>query len=440
MLERRPRLNARLWRAFLLQIALISATAVAGVYLAEFAIREMLIVSALEREADYFWSRYAITAETPAPNTNSLIGYLFDKNAAEIPAEFSDLTLGIHDLKTAVGEAVVHVSETEGKRLYLVFDANNIQQLATYFGVAPLALMLVVLYSSAWVAYGLARKAVSPVVRLARLVRDINVETPDLAAFETAHLAADSDTEIEHLSHALQHLMTRVDQLIERERTFTREASHELRSPLTVIRMASENLLGRPLQDGARAMVEKIRSAAQDMEELTEALLLLAREHEGVLTTESVSVNRVVRGELARCRMIYEAKQFEFRLEEQVELEIDAAPRLLAIVLGNLLRNACAYTEAGAITLTIDGEGVTIRDSGIGMSKENLGRVFTPYFRAAQARGSGHGIGLMLVKRISDRFGWRVEIDSEPERGTQVEVRLPGARPRNRAEATFASA
>ena len=145
-------------------------------------------------------------------------------------------------------------------------------------------------------------------------------------------------------------------------------------------------------------------------------------------------------GELARCRMIYEAKQFEFRLEEQVELEIDAAPRLLAIVLGNLLRNACAYTEAGAITLTIDGEGVTIRDSGIGMSKENLGRVFTPYFRAAQARGSGHGIGLMLVKRISDRFGWRVEIDSEPERGTQVEVRLPGARPRNRSEATLASA
>ena len=218
MLERRPRLNARLLRAFLLQIALISATAVAGVYLAEFAIREMLIVSALKREADYFWSRYAITDETPAPNTNSLIGYLFDTNAAEIPAEFSNLSLGIHDLKTAVGDSVVHVSEEEGKRLYLVFDANNIQQLATYFGVAPLALMLVVLYSSAWVAYGLARKAVSPVVRLARLVRDINVETPDLAAFATTEAASGTDAEIETLSHALSHLLGRVDQLLERDR------------------------------------------------------------------------------------------------------------------------------------------------------------------------------------------------------------------------------
>ena len=427
MLKRRLRLNARLWRAFLLQIVLISATAVAGVYLAEFAIREMLIVSALEREADYFWSRYAITADTPAPNTNTLIGYVFDKDAAEIPAEFSELALGIHDLKTAVGAAVVHVSEVEGKRLYLVFDANNIQHLATYFGIAPLALMLVVLYSSAWFAFGLARKAVSPVVRLARLVQDINVETPDLAAFETSNQASGADAEIEHLSHALLHLMGRVDQLIERERNFTREASHELRSPLTVVRMAADNLLARTLDDGARGMVEKIRAASDDMVELTEALLLLAREHEGVLATETVSVNQVLRIELARCRMIYESKQLEFRLDETVALNVDTAPRLLAIVLGNLVRNACAYTDAGTIIITVETGLVTIRDSGIGMSKENLGRVFTPYFRVSQARGSGHGIGLSLVKRISDRCGWNVQIDSEPARGTQVEVHLTNA-------------
>jgi signal transduction histidine kinase len=428
MREPRRRLNARLWRAFLLQIVLISATALAGVYLAEFAIREMLIVSALKREADYFWSRYAITADTPAPNTNALIGYLFDKGAAEIPAEFSNLTVGIHDLKATVGATVVHVSEVEGKRLYLVFDANNIQQLATYFGIAPLALMLMVLYSSAWFAFGLARKAVSPVVRLARLVQDINVETPDLAAFDTSNQANGADDEIEHLSHALSHLMGRVDQLIERERNFTREASHELRSPLTVIRMAADNLLARPLDDGARNMLEKIRAAAQDMVESTEALLLLAREHEGVLATELVNVNEILRQELARCRMIYEAKQLEFLLDETVVLEMDGAPRLLAIVLRNLLRNACAYTDAGTIVITVTSGRVSIRDSGIGMSKENLDRVFTPYFRVSQARGSGHGIGLMLVRRISDRCGWIVDIDSEPSHGTQVEVSLPGAR------------
>ena len=304
--------------------------------------------------------------------------------------------------------------------------------------LAAPVLMLVVLYCSAWVAYDLARKAVSPVVRLARLVRDINVETPDLAAFATTEVASGADTEIETLSHALSHLMARVDQLIERERNFTREASHELRSPLTVILMASDNLLGRALDDGARGMVEKMRAAAQDMVELTEALLLLAREHEGALATEAVSVNQVLRQELVRCRMIYAAKQLQFRFEAKVEPELDAAPRLLAIVLGNLLRNACAYTDAGAIIIAVDSYRVTIRDSGIGMSEEHLERVFTPYFRVSQARGSGHGSGLTLVKRISDRCGWSVEIASEPERGTQVEVRLPAARVVNLPQAVLA--
>ena len=202
--------------------------------------------------------------------------------------------------------------------------------------------------------------------------------------------------------------------------------------------MASDNLLGRALDDGARGMVEKIRAAAQDMVELTEALLLLAREHEGALATEAVSVNQVLRQELVRCRMIYAAKQLQFRFEAKVELELDAAPRLLAIVLGNLLRNACAYTDAGAIIIAVDSYRVTIRDSGIGMSEEHLERVFTPYFRVSQARGSGHGSGLTLVKRISDRCGWSVEIASEPKRGTQVEVRLPAARVVNLPQAVLA--
>ena len=64
--------------------------------------------------------------------------------------------------------------------------------------------------------------------------------------------------------------------------------------------------------------------------------------------------------------------------------------------------------------------------------------MFTPYFRVSHARGSGHGIGLTLVKRISDRFGWGVDIASEPERGTRVEVRLPAARVVNAAQVVLA--
>jgi signal transduction histidine kinase len=429
MIKHRRRLNTRLWRAFILQIVLISATAVAGVFLAEFAIRELLIVSALEREADYFWSRYNIRHDTAAPNTNSFIGYLFGREATDTPEEFKGLGLGIHDFRTQVSEGVVYVSESGNMRLYLVFDANNVKQLATYFGVVPLALMLIVLYSSAWVAYGIARRAVSPVVRLARAVRDIDIETPDLEVFNAANQGRGHDAEIESLSNALQHLVARLDEFVERERTFTREASHELRSPLTVIRMASDALLNREtLDDGARAMIGKIKRSAQDMEELTEALLALARDFEGLTERESVSVNEVIEQEFARCRMIYRDIPITLDLDEKVVLLVDTPPKITGIVLGNLIRNACAYTDEGAVVVTVHADGVTIHDSGIGMSKEHLGRIFTPYFRASNARGSGHGVGLSMVKRLADRLGWRVEIQSEPNRGTQVEVVIANAR------------
>ncbi|MEE2984310.1 MAG: HAMP domain-containing sensor histidine kinase [Pseudomonadota bacterium] len=428
MNERKPRLNARLWRAFILQIVLISATAVAGVFLAEFAIRELLIVSALEREAGYFWSRYNITRDTPAPNTNTFIGYVFGRGAPDTPEEFQDLGLGIHDLTMQVGKGVVHVSESQDMRLYLIFDANNVDKLATYFGIMPLALMLIVLYCSAWVAYGIARRAVSPVVRLARAVRDIDVETADLEAFEAANQGQGHDVEIYSLSNALRHLMARVDRFVERERTFTRETSHELRSPLTVIRMASDALLNREtLGDGARSLIAKIKRSAQDMEELTEALLALARDFEGTGRRESVSINEVIEDELGRCRIIYHDAPVTLDLDETVRLVVDSPPKIAGIVFGNLIRNACAYTDKGTVIVTVHAAGVTIHDSGIGMSKEHLGRLFTPYFRASNSRGSGHGVGLSMVKRLTDRLGWSVDIQSEPNRGTLVEVTIPDA-------------
>ncbi|MEX2482023.1 MAG: HAMP domain-containing sensor histidine kinase [Gammaproteobacteria bacterium] len=425
--ERRRRLNASLWRAFVLQIVLISATAVAGVFLAEFAIRELLIVSALEREADYFWARRKISADTPAPNTNALIGYVFERNPRAIPEEFEALELGIHDVVTPIGRAVVHVSEDpKGRlRLYLVFDANNVKELATYFGIAPLALMLVVLYCSAWVAYRITRRAVSPVIRLARNVREIDLETADKTGFESVDLDR-SDEEIEVLTRALDHLLGRVNRFVERERTFTREASHELRSPLTVVRMASDNLLNRHvLEPVARSQVEKIRRAALDMQELTEILLLLARENDGKLVTERVVVNEILTQEMNRCRMLFEHKKLEWVFEDTHRLVVENSPRVVAIVFGNLLRNAGSYTDCGRIEVHIEGVRVLIRDTGRGMSREHLGEIFTPVLNRQHAQGNG--IGLSLVKRITERFDWSIEISSEPERGTSVWVTLSDA-------------
>lgn len=423
------RLNRRLWRAFVIQIVLISASAGVGVYLAEFAIREVLIVSALKREAEYFWARENIDPYTPAPNTHTLIGYLFDADLdTSYPDEFQGLGAGIHDLVTPVGKSVVHVSDNNGRQLFLVFDADNIRQLATYFGLVPLTLLLIVLYSSAWVAYRIAGRAVSPLIKLARDVRELDLEASDTVTLVNTSELKGADDEILILSHALEQLVERVNKFVERERVFTRETSHELRSPLTVIKIASEMLLARDdISDSNRATADKIQRAAKDMEELTQAFLLLARESESGPTKERICVNEIVRNEMSRCELVYREKDLHLDYIEAGRLWVSSSPKILAIVLGNLIRNACAYTEKGHVRVRVTDAKVRIEDSGIGIDDDQIKAVFSPYYRVMNARESGHGIGLSLVKRMTDRFGWPIDITSRPGHGTVVEIQFPEA-------------
>ncbi len=423
------RLNRRLWRAFVIQIVLISASAGVGVYLAEFAIREVLIVSALKREAEYFWARENIDPYTPAPNTHTLIGYLFDADLdTSYPEEFQGLGAGIHDLITPVGKSVVHVSDNNGRRLFLVFDADNIRQLATYFGLVPLTLLLIVLYSSAWVAYRIAGRAVSPLIKLAREVRDLDLEAADTVRLVNTSELKGADDEILILSHALEQLVERVNKFVERERIFTRETSHELRSPLTVIKIASETLLARDdISDANRATADRIQRAANDMEELTQAFLLLARESESGATRERVCVNDIVLNEMSRCELVYREKGLKLDYVDTGSLWVSSSPKILGVVIGNLIRNACAYTEKGHVRVRISDAKVRIEDTGIGIHDDQIKAVFSPYYRVSNARESGHGIGLSLVKRMTDRFGWTVNITSRPGHGTVVEVGFPEA-------------
>ena len=84
------------------------------------------------------------------------------------------------------------------------------------------------------------------------------------------------------------------------------------------------------------------------------------------------------------------------------------------------------YTERGAVTVTIDTGCVLVRDTGIGMSEEDLAHVFESFYRG-RSKGEGHGIGLSIVKRLSDRFGWDINIASKLGVGTTIRVGFPVA-------------
>jgi len=419
-------LGQTLGKAFLFQAVIIGAVAMLSVWAAGFVLKEVLIKQALRDEAAYFWEKRQSDPDFPLPDTRNLTGFLEGDPVHPVPDLYREFDQGFHDLETGSDFSLVHVSSTGGRSLYLLFDGENVGHLVSVFGLVPLAGVLLVLYMSAWISYRKTRRAVSPVIALAHTVQTLDLERPDTNAFRTDEFTRDVDHEVATLAEALARFADRISAFVERERNFTRDASHELRSPLTVIRIAADMLLSeQELSGPARASVMRIQRSARDMEELVEAFLLLARESDQALSRDPVQVNELLRDEVSRARELQGGDGIQINLAENADLKVIASERVLSVVFGNLIRNALSYTDQGKVEITVEVDRVRIADSGVGMQEQEVKQVFTPFYRAGDSRRGGHGVGLTIVRNLSSRFGWGVDIDSQPKVGTTVTVRFP---------------
>lgn len=427
---RSPGLSERFGRAFLIQAVLISLVAALGVYAAAFAIEELLIKQALREEANYFWAHYQDDRGFALPDTLNLTGYMSrDGQTDAVPTVVRELQPGFHRLPTQADFSLVYVTESQDQRLFLVFDGEKVGELALYFGLVPLACVLIVIYLLTFIGYRLSRSALSPILWLSREVYKIDPESPDAGAFSAANLPGSPDREVIALADALANLTRRINEFAERERNFTRDASHELRSPLTVIKIAADMLLSeQELETPARNSVLRIRRAAADMEELTEVFLLLSREADQGISTDTLCVNDIIEEELEVASIRLKGKPVAVEFNADFRLIIDASDKVVSVLLGNLIRNAFDYTDDGSVRIEIEKNAVVIEDSGRGMGEQDVEDAFKPFHRGGERLRGGHGVGLTIVKRLSERFGWPVHISSELNVGTRIRVEFPSAR------------
>ncbi len=423
-------LTRRLGRELLRQAFYISAAVLVSMFVAGKLMEGVLIEQALQSEAEYYWNRVQKDGVKDLPDTMNLTVYR-DGVGEGIPADLASLGPGLHS-KEEPRDLIIYVSERGADRIVLVFESEQVDELVLLFGIVPLALALIVIYLSTYLAYRVSRRAVSPMVRLAHSVEALDPANPDPQQL-LSESDMDADDEIRVLASALEDLVHRIQEFAERERRFTRDASHELRTPLTVIKMAVERLARDPSISGKSAeTLERIRGSADDMEHLTKAFLMLARENDSELARDWISVNEVAETELERARLIAPNDHVGTRVEQGNILLVYAPEQIVESVIGNLLRNAVAYTEEGEVRVVVSGDSITIEDSGPGMEPELLEQAFKPFVSRQRQRG-GFGVGLTIVRRLTDRFGWKVEVDSQPGQGTRVTVRFPNARTRSLA-------
>lgn len=416
----------KIGRAFLLQAGLISIAVMLSVFFAKIVLEEVLIKEAIEQEADYFWDNYKRDKSFALPDTLNLTGFLADGNLPDGIRDITGGTPGFYEYDDAATRLVVYVSRQGGQTLYLLYNRGQVDSLAAYYGLFPLALVLILLYLSLWLSYTFSRRALSPFTQLARQVNQIDFSSPDFSHIQVDHPSFDTNDEIKALTDAIDNLGERLNAFISRERNFTRDASHELRSPLTVIKIAADMLESeQELSVTAQNTVNRIRRAASDMEELTQAFLLLARESDQALTADMVCINDVITEEIERAQLLNPDKQLSINYQPQCLLRTRASDKVLSVLIGNLIRNAFLYTDGGNIDISVRSGSIVISDSGKGIPPHQVEDMFKPYRRGENTNVAGHGVGLTIVKRLSDRFNWPITIESEPDIGTSVAVQFP---------------
>ena len=412
--------------AFLLQVVMASVVIVAGTWVAMHFARQQIASQALQAEADYFWEQRAGDPLHEPPDEARLRGYYVSDggSASQLPPSLRSLDPGLHELQ----DSLVLVDRRGDGLLYLTFPRAAAEMRALKMVFAPVLLALLALAASAWFTYRNARRMVAPLNWLAEEVSRWDPLSPDASALSPDRLPEDAGIEARQLAGALQRMADRMHAFVRRERDFTRDASHELRTPLTVIRVASDLLHNDPdLPERAQRSLGRIQRAGRDMEAVIESFLILAREGGVEPQREPFAVRDVVEEEVETVRPLLTGKPVRLDVIENANPVLHASPRVLAVMLRNLLSNACVFTEEGRVEVRIEPDAVVVADTGIGMSPDVLQRVFDPFYRADPDKISGKGMGLSIVRRLGERFGWPISLDSAPGRGTIATIRFGDA-------------
>jgi signal transduction histidine kinase len=407
---------------FIVQVALVTLAIVAGGWLVGVLAKHGLFRELLREDAAYYWQRYRENPATPPPDTRRIRGL---RVAAERIGQagstgllpLNGLAPGFHDLER--DGWLVWVDDGPGGRLYLLYNRQHAQQLIWWVASVPLLLTLLAIYLASWYAYRASRDLIIPINELARRVANWDPRLTSADDLDPADLGPRFKGETRQLAQVLHEMARRMRAHIQREHEFTRDASHELRTPLTVIRVATDVALGDPdISPRQQRSLQRIARAGADMEEVIESQLLLARESEIGVPLQQVDVAQLVADEVAKAEEKLQQRPIRLHLEVQQVPRLETSAGALRVVVRHLLENACKYTDQGDIFLRLENNRLVVTDTGIGMNSDDLRLAFEPFYRVNHAMATGAGLGLSIVRRLCDRFGWSIRLESQPGQGT----------------------
>lgn len=289
---------------------------------------------------------------------------------------------------------------------------------------------LVLLFIFGWVLISGIRSGLDSVNRLANEIAQRSID--DLQPLDTQALSSEIAPLVAHIND----LLSRLDASVQAQRRFVGHAAHQLRTPLTGLKLECELMLAGDLPTDVRERAERIKSVTDRMIRLGQQLLVLARADSSIRPHDSF-----VRGDLGEwarttaAEWIPAARSAGLSLEMMAPDEpvwVDIDPVLLDELLGNLVDNALRY-GGGATTIRVhvgmNPPTLTVEDDGPGLASEEVERVFEAFYRVPGTLPGGSGLGLAIVREIAIAHGAWWNLVSRPAfQGTRVTVVFPGPR------------
>ncbi len=416
----RRRLRSRIVISFaLFGLGLTALFAAATIYVRT-RLEDQLINSTLSREVKNFVD---FKRDNPDPNALWQLS-LFDARivragrTAIIPFAWQKYENGVYDVEDIGREGKMRpyklaVLKEPDLWAYLKFDVSTQKLSERQLLVALGTSVFLFGIFSIVVGFWLSARVMSPVTDLARRVRAMSKSgRPEPLK---PHFAND---EVGQVASALDDYSTRLTELVERDREFNADVSHELRTPLAVIASTTELLQGSPdLTDKLRERLRRIERAVRQSTELTDALLLLSRrERQAPTDGETTDVARVAEQVVDVQRPHLGNKPVQVRVEIEEPLATVAPSSVVSVALGNLVGNAFKYTQSGEVVVTVGHGRVSVEDTGPGIAPEDAEKLFERGVRGTSA-GKGAGLGLAIVRRLCELYGWRVALAPRPQGG-----------------------
>jgi len=323
-------------------------------------------------------------------------------------------------------ERVSYIIQVSGSLKPMYFELNRLK--AALFIFLPLAILLVI-------ASGvfLTKRALSPVDSMTNAIHQITSKN----LHQTIELPEAND-EIKRLAETFNTMLSRLNHAFSSQQQLIQDVSHELKTPLTALKGKQEVTLNKKRSPEEYESVLSVNlEEINKMSQLVENLLVLAQleNEDPLLKIQSINLTDTIEQIISSMKPLADQKKISLRFSLNEQLFIEADANQVSRVISNIVDNAIKYTpNKGEVNIKLSKENthakIVISDTGIGITKNELPRIFDRFYRIDKSRSSpGFGLGLSIAKSIVDAHKGKIEVESLPGKGTAFTVFLPLVHP-----------